>query len=446
MQAFVSPIAHRKIQIEAYPKIVRAESTVVVRLKLDDLAPVGTKLQALFLSANYPLTCDNKLELTVCSGWTEVTLNFEKEQEYELAIYQDGIHTANTCFYALNEDLFGRIPMKADFHMHTTSSDGDIDLKRAPAKCRRVGLDLMAITDHRLYEPSVEAIAYYQDIPIDLIMCPGEEIHAPDNIVHIVNLNGNASVNKIWREQEERYRAEVDDILKSMPESELTAGEKYAVASSYWVARKIKEFGGLAVFCHPYWMWYVGYSYDRFTQLPVQIAKYITDGMEDAIWASGEFDCVELIGGFGMIENDYDSDLRSAISYYEHLAKGQYLAPVGTSDCHRWEDDVRMGWYFTIAFAKEWSAQGFIDGVKEGYSVGCENYITRETGPRAWGSKRLCQYSQFLFREIYPEHDRLCEEESTWMDAAAEGDQNSLNALKKASGRTQAYMRACFDK
>mgnify|MGYP003319764264 FL=1 len=76
---------------------------------------------------------------------------------------------------------------------------------------RKIGLDFMALTDHRKNEPSLPAIRAYDGVPIDLRIYPGEEVHPPNNPVHMVNFAGSFSVNELF-EDKEKYQAEVDQI------------------------------------------------------------------------------------------------------------------------------------------------------------------------------------------------------------------------------------------
>ena len=50
-----------------------------------------------------------------------------------------------------------------------------------------------------------------------------------------------------------RYDAEVKDIegrLRSIRDQR----DRYCMASSIWCFDRIREFGGLGIFCHPYWL------------------------------------------------------------------------------------------------------------------------------------------------------------------------------------------------
>ncbi|MEG2076134.1 MAG: hypothetical protein RRY34_06490, partial [Victivallaceae bacterium] len=62
------------------------------------------------------------------------------------------------------------------------------------ARYREAGFDFMAVTDHHRYAPSLEAINFWQNKPIELKLFPGEEVHAPGNPVHIINFGSKFSV------------------------------------------------------------------------------------------------------------------------------------------------------------------------------------------------------------------------------------------------------------
>ena len=56
--------------------------------------------------------------------------------------------------------------------------------------------------------------------------------------------------------------------------------------------------------------------------------------------------------------------------------------------------------------------------------------VTRSHGPF-----RLVKYAQFLFREVFHEHDRLCRQDGEWMISYLAGDSEAgehLAALKRA--------------
>ncbi len=161
--------------------------------------------------------------------------------------------------YALEADLFQRRPYKGDLHMHSTRSDGNEAPAYVAGACRRIGLDFMALTDHRQYGPSLEAMRAYDGLALDLQMFPGEEVHPPENPVHIVNFGASFSVNAIFREDEPRYRAEVAAIAAGLVDFP-AAWTDTTYASCEWVYDQIRAGGGLGIFCHPYW--FVRHRYD----------------------------------------------------------------------------------------------------------------------------------------------------------------------------------------
>lgn len=114
--------------------------------------------------------------------------------------------------YALAEDLFELNPYKGDMHMHSFCSDGSESPAYVAASCRMHGMDFMALTDHKLYAPSLEAIKTMQDFNCDMLVLPGEEIHLPGNPTHIVNFGGSSSVNDLAFGNEEQFQKEIKKI------------------------------------------------------------------------------------------------------------------------------------------------------------------------------------------------------------------------------------------
>src|SRR5690606_14840755 len=93
----------------------------------------------------------------------------------------------NFMVYSLHPDLFALRPYKGDFHAHTCESDGTESPAIVAANYRKNGFDFMAITDHRRWAPSIEAIKAFAGHPVDIRLFPGEEVHPPENHVHMVN-------------------------------------------------------------------------------------------------------------------------------------------------------------------------------------------------------------------------------------------------------------------
>lgn len=198
--------------------------------------------------------------------------------------------------YALEADLFARRPFKGDNHMHTYMSDGvDSPMYMAAASCRN-GYDYCVITDHKLYEPSLMARDFFAPMGVDFLVIPGEEVHSPDNPVHIINLGGNKSVNDWWRDHEEEYRAVVLKEMESMTEP-MTDADRYAAAASQVMFDRIREADGVAVLCHPNWILTNGFNEHE------DITDYLFDHKR--------FDALELIAG-----GAYEVGTQMQLSYY----------------------------------------------------------------------------------------------------------------------------------
>jgi hypothetical protein len=288
------------------------------------------------------------------------------------------------------------------------------------AACRRIGLDFMALTDHRKYAPSLEAIAAFEGVSHDLCIYPGEEVHPPGNPVHIVNFGGRFSINDLFAS--DTYRAEVRAIEATL--SDLPAGaDPYPLASCIWCYDKIREAGGLGVFCHP--DWFTSYRYD--------VPAYLTE----LLFERQPFDAMELVGGYPLVE--VESNRLQVARYQEERARGKRLPVVGVSDAHGCERGDLFGWYYTVVFAASAGLPDLIGSIKDLYSVAVE--AIPGAMPRAFGPFRLVKYTQFLLREVFPQHDELCLEEGRLMLAHVAGDPAAAEALAGLQGRIAALYR-----
>lgn len=411
------------------PRIVPAgqDSQITIRSPFDH--------RSLDTGANYTLqaypmggapgqaggTQPDSLSLTFEGNTLQFTCNFPVEQEYTFIFQRTGSTqpgwSAEFRIYALEHDLFIRRPYKGDLHMHTHYSDGQESPAYVAAACRRLGMDFIAITDHGQYAPSIEAIQAFQDAPIDLRIFPGEEVHPPKNPVHMLNIGGCYSINALF--QTDDYNKQVQVLEQSL--TNLPPGiDVYHYASCFWTFDRIRQAGGLGVFCHPYWIYNHKYS--------------VPAALTNLLFERQPFDTYELIGGYH--RHEFDSNKLQVARYHEERLRGKRLPIIGVSDAHGVERDELAGWYYTILFASSPELPDVIQGIKDLYSVAVEA-LPGET-PRAYGPFRLVQYSLFLLREVFPLHDALCLEEGRLMLAYASGDPDAAYALGLLRGRTTA--------
>jgi hypothetical protein len=356
------------------------------------------------------------LELSPQDGDLLVPCQFASEQEYLLVIHtKQDEPVVEFRMYALEEDLFLRHPYKGDTHMHTYYSDGKESPAYLAASCRKIGMDFIAITDHRQYAPSLEAIQAFQSTPSDLRIFPGEEVHPPENRVHVVNFGGNFSVNELF--DADSYRTEVAAIAEKL--NYLPAGiDRYPFASCLWTFDKIRQAGGLGIFCHPYW-----YSRQRF-DVPITLT--------DLLFEHQPYDALEVLGGYHLHESE--ANVLQVARYHELRTQGKRIPIVGASDSHGCENGQLFGWYYTIVFSPTLDLPDLITSIKDCYSVAVEALPHEMV--RAFGPFRLVSFAMFLLREVFPAHDELCLEEGRLMLAHAAGDPQAAPSLQPLQGRT----------
>jgi len=184
-----------------------------------------------------------------------------------------------------------------------------------------------------------------------------------------------------------------------------------------WTFDKIREAGGLGVFCHPYWTFGAHYS--------------LAEAYIEHIFATRPFDAYEVIGGFNQTEPE--ANHLQVARYHEERARGRVFPIVGASDSHGCERGDLFGWYYTIVFAPTAELADLIDGIKAGYSVAVEALPHEQARPH--GPFRLVKYALFLLREVLPVHDELCAEEGFWMHRHIAGDPTAAAGLAGCAGR-----------
>lgn len=179
----------------------------------------------------------------------------------------------------------------ADLHLHTHHSDGQDSPSQVLAWAERIGLDVIAVTDHDAIGGALIAAELASRRPNGPDVIVGEEVSTRDG--HVLAL-----------------------FIKQLVPSDLSA-EETVVA--------IHEQGGLAIAAHPYW---------RMSTLDHKGRHY---GVGDRI-GDVEFDAVEVING-GFTPSMIGANRRAG-----RAARALGRTPVGGSDAH-----VRhaLGWAHT---------------------------------------------------------------------------------------------------
>lgn len=429
--AIKSSIKRTQSHYKMMPKIVRSNARADFRI-----VPLYEKLK--FGSGDYqismhPVMQRNQGKQIIVEtkanedGSISFSADMGDEQEYNVYLRKNNgeNYVDIECFriYALNEDLYGLRPYRGDMHLHTYYSDGREDPRYVVSSYRRVGFDFMAITDHGNYAPSVYAKELYDNCKTDIALYNGEEVHPPENPVHMVNFGGSFSVNDLIRNEKDRYYEEVRAIMATVTDYPDMSDEKelYMYASCKWVFDKIKEGGGISIFCHPYWR--VGDGY------------YISDRLTEYILNKRDFDAYELIGGY--FKHEVDSNELQLAKYSQIRSQGTSLPIVGVSDSHGCDRNELMNWYGTIVFAKSDSLEDIKAAIKGFKSVAYET-VEGET-PRVHGEFRYVAYAYYLLREFFPIHDLHCSAEGALMYRLSTGDETARPVLEALSGTCRKY-------
>jgi hypothetical protein len=309
--------------------------------------------------------------------------------------------------------------------MHSHFSDGVESPGYVAGACRRAGLDFMALTDHRLQRPSLDLMALFRELPIDLKIFPGEEVHPPENPIHIVSFGAKAGITDFYRnpEQEKAHRNEIAGLQERF--KELPPGvDPYRYASCLWAAAKIRELGGLSMFAHCYW-----YTDNKFGA---------PGPLRDLLLKERVFDIIELVSGFDLAGlNEMDTNALQVARYQEEWARGNRLAVAGVSDAHGVEKSESFGRYYTVCFAPSAEFADLAAAIRGFRSVAVE--AVRGDRPRPFGPFRLVKYTHFLLREIFPRHDELCFEEGQRMIQYAGGDAGASEVLRAMKGQAARF-------
>ena len=381
---------------------------------------------------------------------------FEEEQQYFIRFLDEkGRKKLQFPVYCVAEDLAGRYPFLGDLHMHTTRSDGNQDPAVVCANYRRYGYDFTVISDHCRYYPSLEAIEFYRDVPTELCIVPGEEVHLPPvhgikNPVHIVNFGGEFSINAMVEDDAVREKGkdlsvravrtdnvpdvmtveEYENLMESLAvQTDVPDGvEKIPYTVCKWIFDRIHDANGLGIYAHPNWINNVFHVPETFT---------------DYIMQTQPFDAFEVLGG----ENYYEQNGFQTARYYEERAKGRRFPVVGSTDSHSsYPSNEKAFVASTIIFAPQNERKALVEAVKDFYSVAVD---TRSAEFRLVGESRLIRYGCFLLKNYFPLHDELCFEEGRLMKQYAAGTpeekEDAKRLLSAICGRVQRQREKYFD-
>ena len=330
------------------------------------------------------------------------------EGEHRFVLFSGEHAVLEFRIYSLEPDLFRLRPFKGDLHLHSNRSDGRESVAQVASIARFRGLDFIGITDHRRYFSSAEAAELMCASGDGLLICPGEEVHLPGapgrlfesgdpcfrtrwvwrrSPVHLVNFGGGVSVNDLADQDEGRFRREVEEAARELPET-LPVTDRWSIASTEWAFRRIRENGGLAILSHPYWQ--------------VNGRTAISEAVLESLIARRNFDALEIVNG-----SYAESNFLAIARYRQAREEGGRFSGIAVTDGHRFEREELQKMPYTLIFTPSLSRESIIEAVRAGYCCGAMP-AAGEPLPLLCGNFRLVRYGYFLLREYFPRHDALC--------------------------------------
>lgn len=187
-----------------YPLIVSVEQPAT--LTLDDLTP-GASYLAIVRSRRSGVSLTEQEQAADQDGELHIEVRALEQGEYwiDLCPVPATDRLARLSFFAAPPELAARRPLRCDFHIHTLHSDGRNTPAEMLIRGRELGLDVAVITDHNAYAGSIEGLGARQELGMNLITMPGEEVSGPN--WHILSIGATAS---IYEQAQEHYDLESD--------------------------------------------------------------------------------------------------------------------------------------------------------------------------------------------------------------------------------------------
>lgn len=376
-------------------------------------------------------------------GVLTFTVNVSDEGGHTLrfgAPYSKGV--LEFMIYSLRGDLFGMRPYKGDIHQHSVRcGHAKTEPHLVPAYNRRAGFDFMCLSEHRVLEPTFEAINAAKPWKSGLVMFPGEEFQTPCYTLHSVALGHHTGISGYPKAKPEEFKRRVEAMLKKwlpvFKKYGMTQGEMEATARALVIYRVAREHGAkLVIYSHPNAMERNRNSYSappRFRQFMLEHADY--DALELPNFDTGDPE-------FAYYRNT-DVYMHMNALWVETCHKRKWLIPVvGATDCHNQAASWWLGSVVTVFFAPRCTLDEFVRAVKELRSISEQNI--RTTHYVSFGPSRLIQFEQFLAKYYWPEHDRLCKKQGELLLKRAAGDMSVQPQIEKLADEIDAYRESCY--
>lgn len=337
-------------------------------------------------------------------------------------------------FFSLSPEDFRLRPFKGDFHTHCVESGhGKLEPAVAVAYGRKVGLDFMALSEHRITAPAAAARARFSGFDSGYEVIIGEESHADKvraggSMIHMLSIGIDQSVTQYLITHKEEFERQIAERKKELPAGlKLDDVDREELVASEIMAGLARRFGGIAIFAHPFWQPYGSYN------ATVEYSREIV--------RRGNFNAWELVVGDG----GGDEAIFKGIAWYNDLLKeGHSIRVVGTSDCHD-ASSPTFGSRFTLVLADSNRTPDVIAAIVAGRSFGVRKFAPKVAAGIV-GPYRYIDYAYFLESEYFPGHDELCARQGELLLKVVAGDQAGLTEIGKLREAIAAYQERFFYK
>lgn len=322
----------------------------------------------------------------------EVPYTFDHEDKYNVTVFHlfegQEMLMFTTCVYALEEDLYGLQFYKADFHMHTTYSDGLEPPELVVASARERGLDIIAVTDHNHFDGSVVARQWAQKMQLDMTVVLGEEYSLSYSPMHILALGTDRPIAREFLHADMMRTEAVRQIVN---ENTNLSCDANAYACTQVLLDEVKRMGGVSILAHPYWkpIFMNGYRMDTPENLFVELGK------------DRRFTGLELVSGSPQGEWNV-SALQASLA--REMLGGKFDVPViGITDSHRYTTDTICGRHFTVVLSASKTEEDVMEALRAARCVAVE--MVGDV-PLCYGSHRLVKLADFLVMYYFPQRDQ----------------------------------------
>jgi predicted metal-dependent phosphoesterase TrpH len=253
--------------------------------------------------------------------------------------------------------------MKADLHLHTTASDGRLEPKEIVSLAVKVGLDVIAITDHDSIDGVRPALAAAEAFP-SLMVIPGVEINTdvPRGEVHVLGYFIDYTDRKLAvalqrlrdsrRERAQRMIAKLSKLGMNIEWQRVLELAQGGSIGRPHVAQALFEKGYVSSEKEAFdkYISHDGPAYvERYKLLPVEAVKLVTDaqGLPVLAHPADISDLEELVPklkavgliGIEVYYRDYTSDV---IARLLKIARQYDLIPTGGTDYHAFGDSSEV--------------------------------------------------------------------------------------------------------